>query len=1033
MSTPAVSVVAASSAAKACINSRTMLDCPVCGHTNVEGAKFCNECAAPLTAQAPAGREQRKTVTVLFCDVTGSTELGERLDPEALRVLLARYFERMKAIIERHGGTVEKFIGDAVMAVFGVPIVHEDDALRALRAAVEMRAALPELGVQGRIGVTTGEVVTGTEERLATGDAVNVAARLEQAAQPGEILVGDETLQLTRDAATVEQVQPLSLKGKAEPVVVHRLLSVSGGEGFTRRHTGAMVGREREQRLLASTWERVVSELACQLFTILGPAGVGKSRLVAEFLALRDDAAIVRGRCLPYGEGITYWPVVEVVKQLEQMDVVGGETIRALASDEQVVTSSEEIAWDFRKLLESAAASRPLVCVFDDLQWGEETFLGLVEHVADLSRDAPILLLCMARPELLDRRPGWGGGKVNAASVLLEPLDSAETDRLIESLADFDPALRERIREAAEGNPLFVEEMVAMVKDSPDGDVTVPPTIQALLAARLDQLDAAEREVLQCGSVEGRVFHRGAVSVLASDEPPVTGRLTALVRKELVRPDRPQLPGDDAFRFRHLLIRDTAYDALPKSTRADLHEQFAGWLEEHGASLVEQDEIVAYHLERAVGYRQELGVEEQELESLAVRAGERLEAAAQRALARSDTPAAVNLLERATRSLASDPSRRRTLLPVLGRTLIQAGELERAERVLTEAVEDGKAAGEDRVAADALIGLSDLRLHSDPTTTHAQVTGQLAEAVRVLESYGDDAAIARAVDLSGRLLFWQGRSEAGLLEGERAVRHARKAGDRAQELEILRFMIAMSFHGPTPVADVLRQIEALEEPDPGHSILKVNMLRLRGELEAMQGAFDTGRALVGEARAVATGLGLTIMLATGVAHSAGDIELLAGDPVRAEQELRQGCENLEKIGDWGHLVTLIPYLADALLAQGRGQEAAPMIDRAFENVLEDDADPQIALRRVRARLLAEQGDLEEAERVGRESVARAEATDFLTVRGLALSDLAEVLALAGKPADAVDAFEQAVATYERKGNSVMASRTRARLAEILAG
>jgi class 3 adenylate cyclase/tetratricopeptide (TPR) repeat protein len=1012
-----------------------MLDCPACGHGNIEGAKFCNECGAPLAAGASAAREQRKTVTVLFCDVTGSTELGERLDPEALRALLARYFEQMKAIVERHGGTVEKFIGDAVMAVFGVPVVHEDDALRALRAAVEMRAAFPALGIQGRIGVATGEVVTGTAERLATGDAVNVAARLEQAAQAGEIIVGGETLQLTRDAAEVEAMEPLALKGKSVPIVAHRLLSVVGDEGVARRAGGAMVGREREQRLLASTWERVTSERTCQLFTILGAAGVGKSRLAAEFLVTRDDAVVVRGRCLPYGEGITYWPVVEVVKQLEQghSEAVASAAVRALVSDEQVVTSTEEIAWGFRKLLESVASTRPVVCVFDDLQWGEATFLDLVEHVADLSRDAPILLLCMARPELLDRRPGWAGGKVNAANVLLEPLDATETEELIESLAELDPGLRERIREAAEGNPLFVEQMVAMARESPDGDVTVPPTIQALLAARLDQLDAAEREVLQCGSVEGRVFHRGAVTVLASEDPPVTGRLTTLVRKELVRPDKPQLPGDDAFRFRHLLIRDTAYEALPKTTRAELHELFADWLEEHGASLVEQDEIVAYHLEQAVGYRQELGVEGQELGSLGVRAGERLEAAAQRALDRSDTPAAANLLERATRLLASDPPRRLTLLPVLGRTLIQAGELEHAERVLAEAVEDGTAAGEDRAAADALIALSELRLHVDPTMTQAQVTGQLAEAVRVLDRYGDDAAVARAVDLSGRLLFWRGRSEAGLVEGERALRHARKAGDRAQELETLRFMIAMSFHGPTPVEDVLRQIEALEEQDPGHSILKVNMLRLHGELVAMQGAFDTGRALVSEARVVATELGLRVMLATGVAHSAGDIELLAGDPVRAEQELRQACETLEEIGDWGHLVTLIPYFTDALLAQGRGQEAGPMIDRAFEHVVAEDADPQIALRRVRARLLAEQGDLEEAERVGRESVTRAAATDYLTVRGLALSDLAEVLVLAGKAADAVDTFEQAVATYERKGNSVMASRTRARLAEIRAG
>ena len=450
------------------------------------------------TGSPVPGREQRKTVTVLFCDVTGSTELGERLDPEALRALLARYFERTKTIVERHGGTVEKFIGDAVMAVFGVPVLHEDDALRALRAAVEIRDAFPELGIEGRVGVATGEVVTGTEERLATGDAVNIAARLEQAARPGEILIGWESYRLTRDAAEVEKLEPLELKGKARPVAAYRLLSVHGEEGFRRHGLAPMVGRAREQRQLASVWERTTSERACELFTILGAAGVGKSRLVAEFLDSLDDTLIVRGRCLPYGEGITYWPVAEVLGQLPEAEPepVAAETIRALLGDKQLVTSSEEIAWAFRKHLEVVASDRPLVCVFDDLHWGEETFLDLVEHVADLSRGTPILLLCMARPDLLDRRTGWGGGKINTTTVLLEPLSSEESERLIANLADLDESLRTRVREAAEGNPLFVEEMVALLEESGGGTVMVPPTIQALLAARLDQLDSAERAVL---------------------------------------------------------------------------------------------------------------------------------------------------------------------------------------------------------------------------------------------------------------------------------------------------------------------------------------------------------------------------------------------------------------------------------------------------------------------------------------------------------------------------------------------------------
>src|SRR5436309_1677509 len=496
-----------------------MATCAACGYRAGPGFRFCPACGAP--AEAADVREQRKVVTVLFCDITGSTQLGEDTDPEALRALLARYFERMKAIVESHGGTVEKFIGDAVMAVFGVPQVHEDDALRACRAAIEMRDALPELRVQARIGLTTGEVVTGTEERLATGDAVNTAARLEQAAQPGEILIGEPALLLVRGAVEAEPVEALALKGKAEPVPAYLLVSLLSTP--TRSHQARFVGRERELALVHAGWERARSDRRCELITVVGEAGVGKSRLVAEALPL-IDSRVVGGRCLPYGEGITYWPVVEVLKQLGALpsDPAAAASIRALLGESDESAGAEEIAWAFRKLLEEQA---PLVVLFDDIQWGEETLLELIEGVALLSSGAPLLILCVARPELLERRPSW------PVSVRLGPLPEEEVEELIGGQVT--AGLRERIAATAGGNPLFVTEMLAMAGET--DDVEVPPTLRALLSTRLDQLDPAERRVLECGSIEGEIFHRGGVQALAPDELHITPRLAALVRRELIR------------------------------------------------------------------------------------------------------------------------------------------------------------------------------------------------------------------------------------------------------------------------------------------------------------------------------------------------------------------------------------------------------------------------------------------------------------------------------------------------------------------
>ena len=381
-----------------------MIICPTCGAENRDAASFCDTCGARL-GDAEAPREQRKTVTVLFCDVVGSTARAERLDPEATRAVMARYFDTARAAIERHGGTVEKFIGDAVMAVFGVPQLHEDDALRAVRAAIELRDGI-ELDV--RIGVNTGQVVTGTGDTLVTGDAVNIAARLEQAAGPGDVLVGGATYRLVRDAVEAELLPPLEAKGKSEPLTAYRLVAVTGDVARVRRLDAPLVGRSRESRMLADAWDGVRSERTCALFTILGTAGVGKSRLARDFLD-GVDATVVSGRCLSYGEGITYWPAVEIVKQLLRDDAVDDPGIAALLGVGQ--GSTEEIAFGVRRLMERAAEERPLVAVLEDVHWAEPGFLDLVEHVADWSRDAPILLLCLARPELLERRSRLGRGQ----------------------------------------------------------------------------------------------------------------------------------------------------------------------------------------------------------------------------------------------------------------------------------------------------------------------------------------------------------------------------------------------------------------------------------------------------------------------------------------------------------------------------------------------------------------------------------------------------------------------------------------------
>jgi class 3 adenylate cyclase/tetratricopeptide (TPR) repeat protein len=953
----------------------------------------------------------RKVVTVVFCDVVGSTALGESVDPEALRGLLADYFERMRAILERHGGSVEKFIGDAVMAVFGVPVVHEDDALRAVRAAVEMREALPALGVEGRIGVMTGEVVTGTEERLATGDAVNVAARLQQQAKPGEILIGAETMRLTRDAVVAEAVEPLDLKGKTEPVPAYLL--IRAGDLPERPHAGPFVGRGRELAVLGQAWERTLAAPACELVTIVGDAGVGKSRLVAEALAT-VGAAVVRGRCLPYGEGITYWPVVEVLKQLRVMspDDRAAAAIRSLLGETETATSAEEVAWAFRKTLEHASAERPLVVVFDDIQWGEETFLDLIEHVALLSSGSAILLLCTARPELSESRPAW------PVALRLEPLGDDDVQELIPE--GIRGGLRERITRAAGGNPLFVEEMLAMAEET-DGDVAVPPTLQALLSARLDQLDATERSVLERGAVEGEVFHRGALQALAPEEAQVTPQLAALVRKQLIRPERPLLVDDDGFRFRHLLIRDAAYDALPKATRAELHQRFAAWLEQRGDELVELDELLGYHLEQACRYRRELGLEDDA--ALADAARRRLTAGGLRAARYQDYPAAVRLLERAGALMPPDDFDL-ALEVELGNALVWLGRTGDAVQRADAAAERAGARGDQIGELCGRIRACELRLYGGEGTPE-ELTALVDEALPAIQSADDDAALFIAHLAYTGSAFELGKYQSALRAYELALSHARKVG--YQPTDVLANRTAARFFGTTSASDTLAWLDE-NEPHAGRNYF---FRAHRAGTLAMLGRFDEARAILAEDRAALAERGGGVLLANITAFESAWVELWAGDPAAAAGFAAEGWRLHTEQGESFALPFAAATVSRTLYELGRFDEAEAWADRAAElpgSVLAKSA--QLVERQVRAKLLARRGEHAEAERLVRAAVTVSDGTEMLDAQGDAHADLAEVLLLGGKVDEAAASLRNALERYERKENLAMADRTRARLARL---
>jgi class 3 adenylate cyclase/tetratricopeptide (TPR) repeat protein len=1036
-------------------------------------------CASPLAAGPSAPREIRKTVTIVFADVAGSTPLGERLDPETLRRVMTAYFDRMKSVVESHGGTVEKFIGDAVMAVFGLPVLHEDDALRAVRAAVEMRSALSDLNVEMerergvsiavRTGINTGEVVAGdgSGETLATGDAINTAARLQQAAHPGEVLIGGSTHRLVRDAVQVEPVEDLDLKGKAEPVPAFRLLVVhESAEAVPRRLDAPLVGRQREWDVFRLSFERAVEDRSCHLVTVLGSAGVGKSRLAEEFLS-SVDATVVRGRCLPYGDGITFWPVVEIVRQaagIEEGDdpQQARSKLQALcrADDRgplvyervsQVLGLTKDSAipdetfWAIRRLLEIVARQRPLVAVFDDIHWAEPMFLELIEHIVDWTQEAPLLVVCLSRRELLDVRPGWGGGKVNATMIQLEPLNEEECVVLIEGLlgqAGLAESVRERVVEAAEGNPLFVEQMLSMLIDDallrrddghwvPAADldrVAIPPTIQALIAARLDRLAQEERAVIERASVVGRVFYRGAVARLSPERarPEVGSHLTTLVRRELIRPHASEF-GDDTFRFRHLLIRDAAYEALPKETRADLHERFAAWLQERvGERMLEYEEILGYHLEQAYLYRSQLGPLDERAAGLGRRAGKLLGESGLRAAARGDVGGATNLLTRAASLLPEGDPERLRVLPDLAEALYEEAEFERAGAIVTEVIELAQRAGNR--PAEMRVRLVELmqRMSTDSSQPMDRAVTESNEILKEAERIGDASVLAHAQETAAWFRFWSGRSaEAEALLEDAIAEGLARGAPSGQMMRLYRALSATAVWGSVDVDRGLERWREIVKDAPGVAEGLANFVL--GVLHAMRGEFDVARSHIARGEEILRELGSLLFAAAG--HPPLLVEGLAGNWEVVEARARTGIEAFQAAGESGFLSTTAVFLAEALYGQGRDDEALEATRLSESHTAQGDIASEMGWRSVRAKVLAHRGDLEEAERLAREAVAIADPADHNQV-GDCYVALAEVLRAAGRAEEAASAARNALAVYDRRGDRVSAQRAGRLLEEI---
>jgi class 3 adenylate cyclase/tetratricopeptide (TPR) repeat protein len=1058
-----------------------MIKCPGCGEENPPKFKLCGYCGTPLHAAAPPAlpaKEIRKTVTLLFTDLKDSTALGERLDSEALHEVKERYFKAMAAEIQRHGGKIEKYIGDAIMAVFGLPRAHEDDALRAVRAAVGMKDILQQVnaelgtrfGVQlaNRTGVNTGEVVASddptADQKLATGDAVNVTARLEAAAPANEIYIGETTYRLVRDAVEVEPVEPLTLKGKSQPVPAFRLVRAHGQDGNVRRHHAPVVGREAELATLMGAWDAAITQRRAQLVTVVGDAGVGKTRLVREVIdRLGPDARVVSGRCLPYGDGITFWPLREMVVAAagirpHDTPEVARERLLARVRDDDVADRLasasglgatqfplHEINWAARKFLQVLADDGPVLAMFDDIHWAEPAFLDLIEHLLDTVEDAQVLMLATARHDLIEEKPEWGL-RERASRLVLQPLGAAAVAQVVANLlgsTGLGDDLIGRIVAAAEGNPLYVEQMLSMLVDTgalkqeahgswavvkPEAEIAVPPTIQALMEARLDRLDRSERATAEPASVIGLEFAQPAVQSLAPApvRETIDKQLASLAHKHFIRQSR-SASAEQIYRFHHHLVREAVYNGLLKRARANFHVEFVRWADRANAEAdrgQEFEALLGYHLERAYRYLGELGPHDETGIEIGRDAARRLGSAGRRALERGDMHAASNLLGRAAALLPNEDPVRVEMLPALGETLIGVGDFARARPVLREARTLADRLARPRIKAASQLVEMLLRLHGAwKREVDEEVLPAAPELIPLLERENAHNELATAWRLVAHVHGMAGRYRLASEAAERSISHARIAGNETLIAKVAYILADTALLGSTPVRQAITQCEQLIADGLKNREVECRVMRRLAQLRAMNGELETARALYRQSRAVLRDLGQQVSAASSGIDVAL-VELLGGDLALAEREIRSDLDFLAKAGSSYYLSTMTALLSRLVRDQGRDDEALELSRAAERATDEDDFDSQALWRATRAPIIARSGDLAGAEALARKAVELVRRTEAPMMQADALAELAEVLKIAGRPVDARAAIEEAIALCCSKGNVVSKAQCR---------